>query len=80
MKITLVDIRRPSELFSLLDTFENPALCCGMDLRHDQRLREMICGMADPAHGVPKLELTVSGAGDISRLLRYMRDGGGAAA
>lgn len=80
MKVTLVDIRRPNKLFSLLDAFEGPVLCCGMDLRHNQRLQDLICGMADPEHGVPKLELTVSDAGDVSCLLRYMRDGGRAAA
>lgn len=80
MKVTLVDIQRPDKLFHLLDAFEGPVLCCGMDLRHDQRLQDLIRGMADSENGVSKLELTVSDAGDISRLLRYMRDGGRAAA
>lgn len=80
MKVTLVDIQRPDELFSLLDAFEGPVLCCGMDLRRDQRLRELIHGMADPVRGIPRLELTVLDAADASRLLRYMRDGGRAAA
>lgn len=29
MKVTLVDIQRPDELFSLLDAFGGPVLCCG---------------------------------------------------
>lgn len=36
--------------------------------------------MADPVRGIPRLELTVLDAADASRLLRYMRDGGRAAA
>lgn len=80
MKVTLVDIQRPEELLQLLDTFEAPVLCGGVDLRNSPVLKRLICGMAAPGQGIPQLELTVSAPGDISHLLRYMRDGESSAA
>ena len=80
MKITLVDIQQPEALFSLLSTFEAPVSCCGADLRNDPQLKQLICGMAAPGRGIPRLELSVSGAKDCARLLRYMREGGKTAA
>lgn len=80
MKVTLVDIEQPKTLFHLLDTFKGPVFCGGMDLRNNQDLKSMICGMTAPGRSIPQLELTVSEAGDVSRLLRFMRDGCGTAA
>ena len=80
MKITLVDIQQPEELLQLLDTCEGPVLCSGVDLRHSPVLKRLICGMAAPGRGIPQLELTVSAPGDLSQLLRYMRDGENSAA
>lgn len=80
MKVTLVDIEHPQTLFCLLDTFEGPVFCGGMDLRNNRELKNMICGMTAPGKSIPRLELTVLGAGDVSRLLRYMCDGCGMAA
>ena len=65
MNVKLVDIQQPRKLFNLLDT-------CGMDLRHNQDIGNLICGLAVPGRGIPQLELTVSSSGDLSRLLRYM--------
>lgn len=75
MKITLVNIQHPEELLQLLDTCEGPVLCDGADLQHTPMLKRLICKMAAPGRGIPQLELDVSAPGDLSRLLRYMRDG-----
>lgn len=80
MKVTLVDVQQPEALFRLLNTLEGPVFCCGLDLRRNQTLENLICGMTVPGKGIPRLELTVSETGDVSRLLRYMREGAGAAA
>ena len=72
MNVKLVDIQQPRKLFKLLDTCEGPVLCCGMGLRHNQDIGNLICGLTVPGRGIPQLELTVSSSGDLSRLLRYM--------
>lgn len=79
MKVTLVDVQQPEVLFHLLHTFEGPVSCCGMELRHNRELEQLICGMAAPGKGIPRLELVVSADRDVSALLRYMREGGTAA-
>lgn len=79
MKVTLVDVRHPEELFQLLSTFEGPVVCCGVDLRNDPKLRSLICGLAGPGRGIPRLEFSVSGSSDLTRILRYMREGSRAA-
>ena len=75
MKITLVNIQEPEALFHLLNTCTGPVSCHGVDLRHNQELEKMICGMVTPAAGIPQLELTVSQTDDFYRFLRYMREG-----
>lgn len=75
MKITLVDIQKPRELFRLLDRMQGPVSCCGIDLRGNRDMEHIICGMADKSKGIPRLELMVSAPGDIAHLLRYMREG-----
>lgn len=80
MKVTLVDIQRPEELFQLLNTFEGPVVCCGADLRRNPELQALICGLAAPGRGLARLELSLSKPGDLPRILRYMREGFQAAA
>lgn len=80
MKITLVNIRDPRALFRLLNTCTGPVSCYGIDLRHNQKVEELICGMAAPGKDIPQLELRVCGAEDFYRLVRYMQEGCGTAA
>lgn len=75
MKITLVDVQKPGELFRLLDHMQGPVSFYGIDLRDNRDMQHMICSMADSGKGIPRLELTVSAPGDIIHLLRYMREG-----
>lgn len=74
MKITLVNILNPEVLFQLLNTCAGPVSCQGIDLRQNQEMERLICGMAAPGKGIPQLELRVSEADDFYRLLRYMRE------
>lgn len=80
MKVTLVDVQSPEELFQLLNTFEGPAVCCGVDLRSNPEFQSLIRGLAVPGRGIPQLEFSVSKASDLTRILRYMREGFQAAA
>lgn len=80
MKVTLVDVQSPEELFQLLSTFEGPVVCCGVDLRSNPEFQSLICGLAVPGRGIPQLEFSVSETSDLTRILRYMREGFQAAA
>ncbi len=80
MKITLVDIGDPRALFRLLNACTGSVSCYGVDLRHNQKMEELICGMVAPGKGIPQLELQVCEADDFYRLVRYMREGCGTAA
>lgn len=80
MKITLVNILDPEALFRLLNACAGPVFCHGVDLRHNQEMESLICGMVTPGKCIPQLELRVSEAGDFYRLLRYMREDCGSAA
>ena len=79
MKITLVNVQEPKELFQVLNACAGPVSCQGVDLRNNRELEKLICGLAGPGEGIPRLELTVSAADDCYQLLRYMREGGRAA-
>ena len=78
MKVTLVDIEQPEVLFCLLDTFEKPVRCQGIDLRQNSGIARMVCGMAAHGKGIPRLELELQCPRDLSSLLRYMREGAAA--
>lgn len=80
MKVTLVDIQSPEKLFQLLNTFEGPVVCCGVDLRGNPEFQSLICGLAVPGRGIPRLELSISKTSDLPGILRYMREGFRAAA
>jgi len=75
MTVTLVDIQNPQALFDLFHTFEGPVLSCGIDLRRNQSVEHLICAMTASGRQIPQLELNVSHNKDISRLLRYMKEG-----
>ena len=72
MKIKLVDVQQPQRLFNLLDTCEGPVVCCGMDLRHNQNLRDLLCTLTAPGRGIPCLELNIAAKNDLSRFVRFM--------
>lgn len=72
MKITLVDIQQPQRLFSLLDACEGPVVCCGMDLRHNQNIKNLLCSLTVPGRGIPHLELSVAAKSDLSRFVHFM--------
>lgn len=80
MKVTLVDVQSPGELFRLLNTFEGPVICCGVDLRSNPEFQSLICGLSIPGRGIPQLEFSVSNTSDLTRILRYMREGSQTAA
>ena len=77
MKVTLMDVRQPRTLFNLLDTCEGSVSCCGMELRNNRKLGNLLCSLTRSGQGLPQLELTLDDPRDLSRLLRYVRENGG---
>ena len=77
MKVTLMDVRQPRTLLNLLDTCEGSVSCCGVELRNDRKVGDLICSLTASGQGLPQLELTLGDPRDLSRFLRYVRENGG---
>lgn len=76
MKVTLMDVQQPRKLLDLIDTCEGSVFCCGMDLRNNRNVGDLLCGMTASGQSLPRLELELTESEDLAKLLHYAQMGG----